>query len=174
MLTIFSGWQQTHKRYKYLLPWRHHHTKGEQLRRAHKQVKANPRLRSVPPWRSGPPWRYAQTRTRYGVPDLTNLHWHTYGVILKTWFWLVKAGECPQQYVPYTESGITPQECSLLPWHLRNLCLEIRCCETRCLDFVSNEGLRMVFDDDNIPRSHRNFPNNWPEMKGFYCPQREK
>ena len=48
------------------------------------QVKAKPRLRSVPPWRSGPPWRYAQTRTRYGVPDLTNLHWHTYGVILKT------------------------------------------------------------------------------------------
>ena len=46
--------------------------------RASNQVKANPRLRSVPPW------RYAQTRTRYGVPDLTNLHWHTYGVILKT------------------------------------------------------------------------------------------
>ena len=138
------------------------------------QVKANPRLRSVPPWRSGPPWRYAQTRTRYGVPDLTNLHWHTYGVILKIKFWLVKAVECPQQYVPYKESGITPRECSLLPRHLRNLCLEIRCCETRCLDFVSNEGLRMVFDDDNIPRSHRNFPNNWPEMKGFHCPQREK
>ena len=48
------------------------------------QVKANPRLRSVPLRRSGPPWRYAQTRTRYGVPDLTNLHWHTYGVFLKT------------------------------------------------------------------------------------------
>ena len=48
------------------------------------QVKAKPRLRSVPPWRSEPPWRYAQTRTRYGVPDLTNLHWHTYGVIFKT------------------------------------------------------------------------------------------
>ena len=87
---------------------------------------------------------------------------------------MVKAGECPQQYVPYKESGIAPQECSLLPRHLRNLCLEIRCWETRCLDFVSNEGLRMVFDDDNIPRSHRNFPNNWPEMKGFHCPQREK
>ena len=86
---------------------------------------------------------------------------------------MVKAGECPQQYVPYKESGITPQGCSLLPRHLRNLCLEIRCCETRCLDFVSNEGLRMVFDDDNILRSHRNFPNNWPKMKGFHCPHRE-
>ena len=50
-------------------------------------------------------------------------------------------------------------------------CLEIRCSETRGLDFVSNEGLHMVFDDDNIPRSHRNFPNNWLEMKGFHCPE---
>ena len=87
---------------------------------------------------------------------------------------MVKAGECPQQYVPYTESGITPQESPLLPRHLCNLCLKIRCCQTRCLDFVSNEGLRMVFDDDNIPRSRWNFPNNWQGMKGFQCPQREK
>ena len=58
-------------------------------------------------------------RSRYVVPDPTDLHWHTYGVILETWFWLVNAGECPQHYVPYKEIGITQQECSLLPRHLR-------------------------------------------------------
>ena len=89
-------------------------------------------------------------RSRYSVQDPTKLHRHTYGVILETWFWLVNAGECPQQYILYEEIGITPQECSLLPRHLRNLCLEIRCCEIRCLDFVFDEGLRMVFDDDNF------------------------
>ena len=36
----------------------------------------------------------------------------------------------------------------------------------QAVDFVSSEGLRMVFDDDNIRGSHRYFPNNWPEMKG--------
>ena len=55
--------------------------------------------------------------SRHDVPDSTNLHWHTYGVSLKKQFWLVNTGECPQQYVPYNEIGITPQECSLLPRH---------------------------------------------------------
>ena len=71
--------------FAFFLPWHLHDVWWLWCRgRVSEQVKANPRLRSAPPWRSEPPWRYAQTRTRYGVPDLTNLHWHTYGVILKT------------------------------------------------------------------------------------------
>ena len=119
-------------------------------------------------------WRFAQTSIkvrcpRSNQPSLAYL-WHH----LETWFWLVNAEECPQQYVPHKEIGITPQEWSLLHRHLRNLCLEKRCCETRCLDFVFDDGLRMVFVHDNFLRSDMNFPSNWPEMKGFHCPQREK
>ena len=33
---------------------------------------------------------------------------------------------------------------------------------------------RHAVDDNHIPGSHRNFPNNWPEIKGFHCPQGEE
>ena len=140
----------------------------------HNQVKANPQSRSGPAWRPGPPWRYTPTSKqvrcpRFHQPLLTYL-WRQF----KKQFWLVNAGERPQQYVPYNEIGVRPQECSLLPRHLSNLCLEKRCCETRCLDVVFDEWLRMVFDNDNFLRPDRNFPKNCPEMKGFFCPQREE
>ena len=101
-------------------------------------------------------------RSRYGVPDPANLHWHTYGAILKHKSDWLAVGNVLNKRIITAHQTFTQR------------CLEIRCCQTYCLDFAFKEGLRVVSDEDNFIRSPKNFPDNWPEMKGFHCPQIEK
>ena len=112
--------------------------------------------------------------SRYGVPDPTNLHWHTYGVILKhNSDWLTLGNVLNNIYHKRKlVSRHKNAHCSLDPY--ANSVWKIRCCETCCLDFDFKEWLRMVSNDDNFIRSPRNLSNNWPEIKRFHCPQREK
>ena len=111
-----------------------------------------------------------KTPNQLWCPRSHQPHWYNYGVILKHNYDCLRLENALNNmyHIRKAVSRHKNAHCSLDTY----VTYVWRYCETRCLDFVSNEGLGMVLDNGNIPRSHRNFSNNWTEMMGFHCPQK--